>query len=203
MSRTSSAMKVNRLMTFSGRAGRTSSRSFSSCVQTPTGQVLEWHCRTMMQPIATRLRRADAELLGAQHRGDDDVAPGLDARRRCAASRGGAAVERQHLVGLATGPSPTAVPAYLIEVCGEAPVPPTWPEIRIDVGLGLGDARRDRCRCRHATTSFTQTRASRIDLLQVVDELRQILDRIDVVVRRRARSASRPASSGAAWRSAR
>ena len=28
-------------------------RRASSWVQTPTGQVLEWHWRTMMQPIAT------------------------------------------------------------------------------------------------------------------------------------------------------
>ena len=34
-------------------------------------------------------------------------------------------------------------------------------------------------------TSFTQTRASRIDLLEVVDQLRQILDGVDVVMRRR------------------
>ena len=27
-------------------------RSFSSWVQTPTGQVFDWHWRTMMQPIA-------------------------------------------------------------------------------------------------------------------------------------------------------
>ena len=39
-------------MTFSGEPSNFC-RSASSCVQTPTGQVLEWHCRTMMQPIAT------------------------------------------------------------------------------------------------------------------------------------------------------
>ena len=54
MPRTSSAMKENRLITFSGEPSNFA-RSVSSCVQTPTGQVLEWHCRTMMQPIATRL----------------------------------------------------------------------------------------------------------------------------------------------------
>ena len=54
MSRTSSAMKENRLITFSGVPSNFA-RSVSSCVQTPTGQVLEWHWRTMMQPMATRL----------------------------------------------------------------------------------------------------------------------------------------------------
>ena len=54
MWRTSSAMKLNRLITFSGEPSNFF-RSSSSWVQTPTGQVLLWHCRTMMQPIATRL----------------------------------------------------------------------------------------------------------------------------------------------------
>ena len=47
-------MKVMRLMTFSG-VPVNFWRSFSSCTHTPTGQVLLWHWRTMMQPIATRL----------------------------------------------------------------------------------------------------------------------------------------------------
>ena len=36
-----------------------------------------------------------------------------------------------------------------------------------------------------SATSFTEMRASRIDVLQVVDQLRQIFDRINVVMRRR------------------
>ena len=47
-------MKVNRLITFSGLPVNFL-RRFSSWVQTPTGQVLEWHWRTMMQPRAIRL----------------------------------------------------------------------------------------------------------------------------------------------------
>ena len=45
-------MKLNRLTTFSGVPVNFARRA-SSCVQTPTGQVLEWHWRTMMQPMAT------------------------------------------------------------------------------------------------------------------------------------------------------
>ncbi len=41
-------------MTFSG-VPVNFSRSFSSWTQTPTGHVFEWHWRTMMQPMATRL----------------------------------------------------------------------------------------------------------------------------------------------------
>ena len=42
------------LITFSG-VPVNFSRSFSSCEQTPTGQVLEWHCLTIIHPIATKL----------------------------------------------------------------------------------------------------------------------------------------------------
>ena len=45
-------MKVKRFTTFSGVPSNLA-RSFGSCVQTPTGQVLLWHWRTRMQPMAT------------------------------------------------------------------------------------------------------------------------------------------------------
>ena len=47
-----------------------------------------------------------------------------------------------------------------------------------------------------SATSFTLMRASRVGVLQVVDELRQVLDRVDVVVRRRRDQADARASSG-------
>ena len=43
----------------------------------PTGQVLRWQTRIMMQPMTTRGRRREAELLGPEQRGDDHVAAGL------------------------------------------------------------------------------------------------------------------------------
>ena len=45
-------MKLIRLTTLSG-VPVNFLRSSSSCVQTPTGHVLEWHWRTMRQPMAT------------------------------------------------------------------------------------------------------------------------------------------------------
>ena len=52
------------------------------------------------------------------------------------------------------------------------------------VGAGLGHAGRDRADAdfRH---QLDRNVGARVDVLQVVDELRQILDRIDVVMRRR------------------
>ena len=51
ISRTSSATKKKKLMTCSGLPTKRA-RSTGSCVATPTGQVLRWHLRIMMQPAA-------------------------------------------------------------------------------------------------------------------------------------------------------
>ena len=99
ISRTSSAMKLKRFTTFSGEPAKRS-RSFGSWVQTPTGQVLEWHCRTMMQPMAISDGGADAEFLRAQHRGHHHVAAGLDAAVGAQPHAMAQAVEGQHLMHL-------------------------------------------------------------------------------------------------------
>ena len=82
-------MKLNRLTTFSGEPVNFA-RSASFCVHTPTGQVLEWHWRTMMQPIATSDCGADAEFLRAHHRRHHHVAARADAAVGAQQSRDGA-----------------------------------------------------------------------------------------------------------------
>ena len=81
-------------------------------------------------------------------------------------------------------PISQGVPAYLIEVWGEAPVPPTWPETRITSALALATPAAI-VPMPASETSFTHDPGVGVDLLQVVDELGQVLDRVDVVVRRR------------------
>ena len=90
-----------------------------------------------MQPMAIEAGRADAELLGAEHGGDDDVTAGADAAVRRAAGR-----EWRRLLSVRTWlasdrPISHGEPAYLIEVCGLAPVPPTLPEIRMVSALAF------------------------------------------------------------------
>ena len=75
-----------------------------------------------------------------------------------------------------------------MELSGEAPVPPLSPADQHHVGVRLGDARGDRADADLGDQLHGDTRL-RIDVLQVVDQLRQILDRIDVVVRRRRNQA--------------
>ncbi len=73
-------------------------------------------------------RGREAELLRAEQRGDDDVAAGLhlavrlddDAERRLFSTS---------VWCVSARPSSHGMPACLIEVCGEAPVPPSKPEM--------------------------------------------------------------------------
>ena len=59
-------------------------RSSGSWVAMPIGQVLRWHLRIMMQPSATSARGGEAELVGAEQRGDHRRRGRCAARRRSA-----------------------------------------------------------------------------------------------------------------------
>ena len=76
------------------------------------------------------------------------------------------------------------MPACLSEVSGEAPVPPSWPLIRTTSAWALATP---------AATVPTPTSDDELDgnarfgigVLEIVDQLREIFDGVDVVVRRR------------------
>ena len=74
--RSSSATKKKKFTTCSGWPANFF-RKAGSCVAIPTGQVLRWHFRIMMQPSTIKRRGRKTELLGAQQGGDGDVAAGL------------------------------------------------------------------------------------------------------------------------------
>ena len=128
-------------------------------------------------------RRADAELLGAQHRRDDDVAAGLDAAVDAQAHPMPEPVQRQHLVHLRQSHLPGRARVFdrrLRRRAGAAGMTGNQDDVRVR----LGDARRDRPDP-GARDELDADRGLGVDLLEVVDELRQILDRIDIVMRRR------------------
>ena len=138
----------------------------------------------MMQPMAISDGGADAELLGPQHGGDDHVAAGADAAVGAQPHLAGAGCSGSAPGGPRTGPISQGQPAYLIEVWGEAPVPPTWPAIRMTSALALATPAATAPMPVMRDQLHADPRVG-VDLLQVVDELGQVLDRIDVVVRRR------------------
>ena len=81
-------------------------------------------------------------------------------------------------------PSSQGSPACLIGTERRAPVPPLSPEMRTTSAWALATPAAT-VPTPTSETSFTAMRACGVDVLQVVDELGQIFDGVDVVVRRR------------------
>jgi hypothetical protein len=159
------------------------SRSSWRWVATPTGQVSRWQTRIMMQPETTSGRGGEAVLLGAEQRADDDVAAGLELAVDLHHDPVAQAVEQQRLLRLGQAELPRR--AGVLERgqrrgAGAAVVAGD----EHDVGVRLGDARRDRADADLGHQLDVDPRPV-VGVLQVVDELGEVLDRVDVVVRRR------------------
>ena len=106
------------------------SLNLSSCVQTPTGQVFEWHCLTIIHPIATKAVVAtpysSAPIIAAITTSLPVLIPPSVLKvtlclRLFKVSTWLASVR----------PISHGIPTYFTLVCGVAPVPPLWPEINI------------------------------------------------------------------------
>mmetsp|Transcript_28114 Transcript_28114/g.71895 ORF Transcript_28114/g.71895 Transcript_28114/m.71895 type:complete len:417 (+) Transcript_28114:883-2133(+) len=127
--------------------------------------------------------RAEAELVGAEERAHDDVVPRLEAAVDAQHDAVAQAVEDELLVRLGEAELPRA--ARVLDRrerrgAGAAVVPRDLD----DVGARLGDARGHGADADLAD-ELDGDLGLRVDLVEVVDELREILDRVDVVVRRR------------------
>ena len=175
-------MKLIRLMTFSGRAGE------------PLAQVGALGADADRAGVGVALadqdaahgdqrQGADAVLLGPQQGGDDDVAAGLEAAVGAQGDAVAQAVQGQDLVDLGQAHLPgragvldrgLRAGAGAADMAGD----------QDHVGLGLGDAGGDGADAALGDQLHADPGVG-VDLLQVVDELRQVLDRVDVVVRRR------------------
>ena len=129
-------------------------------------------------------RGGEAELLGAEQRRDDHVAAGLELAVGLHDDPVAQPVEQQRLLGLGEAELPRT--AGVLERgqrrgAGAAVVAGD----QHHVGVRLGDARRDRADADLGDQLHVHARL-RVGVLQVVDQLGEVLDRVDVVVRRRA-----------------
>ena len=123
------------------------------------------------------------EFIGAQQRPDDDVAPGTHAAVHLHRDAPAQPVQGQCLVGFGQAQFPvragvhdrgqgTGAGAAIVAGNGDV------------IGMGLGNAGRDRADAdlRH---QLDRDPGVRVDVLQVVDQLCQVLDGVNIVVRRR------------------
>ena len=129
-------------------------------------------------------RGGEAELLAAEQRGDHDVAPGLELAVDLHDDAVAQAVAHERLLRLREPELPRR--ARVLDRrerrrAGAAVVA----RDEHDVAVRLRDARGDRADADLGDELHVHARG-RVGVLQVVDELLDVLDRVDVVVRRRA-----------------
>ena len=129
ISLTSLAIKLNKFTTFSGVPENFFLNS-SSWVHTPTGHVLEWHCLTIIQPIATSAVVAtpysSAPIIAAITTSLPVlIPPSVLSVTLCLK------LLRVKTWLASVKPISQGMPTYLTLVWGVAPVPPLWPDIKI------------------------------------------------------------------------
>ena len=128
-------------------------------------------------------RGREAELVGPEQRPDHDVAPGLHLAVDLDRDPRAQVIEHQRLLGLGQADLPRhagRLDRGLRRGAGAAVVTGD----RHVVGVGLRDARGDRADP-DLGDELDRDRAGRVRAAQVVDQLLEVLDRVDVVVRRR------------------
>ena len=182
-SRTSRATKVMKLTTYCGSPVKRL-RSSGSCVAMPTGQVFRWQTRIITQPSVTS---------GAVEKPNSSAprsAPITTSRPVFIwPSTSIATRERRSLMSrtwfVSAMPSSQGRPGVLDRGQRRGARAAVVAADQDDVGVGLGDARRDRPDA-DLGHQLHGDAGVRVGVLEVVDQLGQVLDGVDVVVRRRA-----------------
>ncbi len=138
----------------------------------------------MMQPDTTSGARREAVLLGTEQRRDDDVPAGLELAVGLHHDPVAQPVEQQRLLGLGEAELPGAARVLQRRErrgAGAAVVAGDEDDVRVRLGDAGGD------RADPDLGDQLDVHAGRgVGVLEVVDQLREVLDRVDVVVRRRA-----------------
>jgi len=174
-------------------------RSTGSWVATPTGQVFRWHLRIMMQPAAIsgarwRSRTHRRPAARRQPRPRAVRARRHPPARRCASGR----PLSSRVCWVSARPISQGEPAWVSEVRGLAPVRrPSKPLMVEVVRRGTWRHRRPRCPRRPRRPASPRLRAAGLTFFRSWMSCFEILDRIDVVVRRRRDQADARGGSGA------
>mmetsp|Transcript_22559 Transcript_22559/g.63324 ORF Transcript_22559/g.63324 Transcript_22559/m.63324 type:complete len:282 (+) Transcript_22559:1993-2838(+) len=133
--RTSSAMNRKKFTRSSGAPGNRA-RSSSRWEATPTGQLLVWHTRAMMQPVAimATVPKPYSSAPSAAHMRTSRPLRRPPSARSTTRSRRSFA---RRVRCVSAKPISSGPPACLMEDTGEAPVPPSWPDTWMTSALAL------------------------------------------------------------------
>ena len=166
---------------------------------TPTGQVFRWQTRIMMQPERDQRRGGKTEFLRAEQRGDDHVAAGLELAVGLDGDAAAEIVEHERLVRLGQAEFPRRARVLDARQRRRARAAVVAADEH-HVGMRLGDAGGDGADADFGDQFHADARVA-VGVLQVVDQLRQVFDGINVVVRRRRNQADAGRGERAFWRS--
>ena len=168
-SRTSSAMNSKKLTTNSGLPVKRL-RSSGFWVATPTGQVSRWQTRIMMQPETTSGAVAKPNSSAPSNAAMTTSRPVFSWPSVCTTMRSRSPFS-SNVCCVSARPSSHGAPACFSDVSGDAPVPPSCPEMSTTSACAFGDTRRDGADADLGDQLHVHARP-RIGVLQVVDELR-------------------------------
>ena len=197
-SRTSSAMYSMKLTTNSGLP-LNFARSSGFCVATPTGHVSRWQTRIITQPLTTSGAVANPNSSAPSSAAITTSRPVFSWPSACTTMRSRSPFSN-NVCWVSARPSSHGAPACFSDVSGLAPVPPSWPLINTTSAFGLADAGGD-CSDTDFGDQLDVDACCRVGVLQIVDQLLEVFDRIDVVMRRWTDQSRRPASSTGSQRS--
>ena len=181
-SRTSSAMNSKNVSTNSGLPVNRA-RSSGFWVATPTGQVSRWQTRIMMQPDTTSGAVAKPNSSAPSSAAMTTSRPVFSWPSTCTTTRSRRPLQPQRLLGLGQAELPRCAGVLERRQRGGAGAAVVARD-QDDVGVRLGDAGRDRADA-ELGDQLDVDPGLRVRVLEVVDQLLEVLDRVDVVVRRR------------------
>jgi len=140
------------------------SRNRGSCVATPTGQVFKLADAHHDAAEHHERRGGKTKFLRAQQRGHGHVAAGLHLAVRLDVNAAAEIVQHERLVGFRQAEFHGA-PACLMDESGDAPVPPSWPEIKTTSACAFATPAA-MVPTPTSATSFTLTRALRFEFFK-------------------------------------
>ena len=126
---------------------------------------------------------AEAEFLGAEQRADDHIAAGFDLAIGLQNDPAAQVVQHQRLLRFGEAQFPGNAGIFDAGQRRSAGAAAVAADENV-IGLGLGDARGDGADADFADQLHADPRLA-VDVLQIVNQLRQIFDRINIVMRRR------------------
>ena len=139
-------------------------RSSGFCVATPTGQVSRWQTRIMMQPLTTSGAVAKPNSSAPSRAAMTTSRPVLSWPSTCTTMRSRSPLSSS-VCWVSARPSSHGAPACFSEVSGDAPVPPSWPEMSTTSACAL-DTPAATVPTPTSATSLTCTRARSLAFLR-------------------------------------